>query len=71
MIDIGVMKPSCSPWSAPVVIVPKRDGGLRFCVDLMLNAITKRDVYPLPRIEDALDALNNCCFYTTLDLSSG
>ena len=38
---------------------------------LKLNAITKRDVYPLPRIQDALDALNNSCFYTTLDLSSG
>jgi len=69
----GVVVESNSPWSAPVVLIPKRDGGgFRFCVDYRkLNAITKKDVYPLPRIEDALDNLGGSSYFTTLDLTSG
>ena len=54
----GVISPSISPWASPVVFVAKKDSSTRFCVDFRrLNAITKKDVYPLPRIEDILDTL--------------
>ena len=54
----GIVKPFCSPWASPVVLVPKKDGSTRFCVDYRcLNAVTKKDVYPLRRIDDILDTL--------------
>ena len=72
MQKIGVIKPSKSPWSSPVVLVRKRDGTLRFCVDYrVLNSVTKPDVFPLPRINDLLDQLGKSKYYTTLDLVSG
>ena len=59
MQDGGIVQPSVSPWASPVVLVPKKDGSLRFCVDYSrLNALTKKDVYPLPRVDDIVDTLS-------------
>ncbi len=72
MQKTGVIQPSNSPWSCPVVMVRKKDGTQRFCVDYRtLNAVTRADTYPLPRIDDLLDQLGNSRFFTTLDLASG
>ena len=68
----GIVRPSKSPWASPIVLVPKKDGSLRFCVDFRkLNSITKKDVYPLPRVEDILDTLGEAKYFTSLDLASG
>ena len=67
----GVIRPCTSPWRSPVVLVPKKDGTKRFCVDYRrLNAITKKDVYPLPRIDNILDTLGGKKYFTSLDLAS-
>ena len=72
MEERGIVQPSSSPWASPVVLVPKKDGSLRFCVDFRrLNSITRKDVYPLPRVDDILDTLGNARYFTTLDLASG
>ena len=71
MLDNGVIVPSYSPWASPVVLVAKKDGSTHFCVDYRkLNSITKMDVYPLPWIDDSLDLLAECKYFTTLDLAS-
>ena len=72
MLDRGVVQPSRSPWASPVVLVEKKDGTLRFCVDYrQLNAATKIEVFPLPRIDDSLDLLSKSKFFSTLDLATG
>ena len=68
----GVIQPSAIPWSSPVVMVRKKDGTHRFCIDYrQLNAVTKADTHPLPRIDDLLDQLGQCRFFSKLDLAAG
>lgn len=72
MLDAGVIEKSRSPWSFPVVIVDKKDGSKRFCVDFRkLNQITKKNSYPLPLIDDILVLLGGAKYFTSLDLKSG
>ena len=68
----NVIQPSNSPWASPIVLVQKKDGTLRFCIDYRnLNAVTKLDKFPLPRIDDLLDQLGQSQYFTTLDLAAG
>ncbi|KRZ50459.1 Retrovirus-related Pol polyprotein from transposon 17.6 [Trichinella nativa] len=72
MLESGVIEPASGPWSSPVVVVRKKDGSPRFCVDYRrLNAVTRVDAQPLPRIDDTLDALAGSQWFSTLDLASG
>ena len=67
-----VIRPSSSPWASPVVLVKKRHGTHRFCVDYRkLNAVTRKDAYPIPRIDDTLDTLPGAAWFSTLDMVSG
>jgi len=72
MRNQGVIEESKSPWMSPAVLVKKKDGTIRFCIDYRkLNAVTKKDSYPLPRIDDIFDQLAGNSWYSTLDLKSG
>ena len=72
MMNQNVIRESSSPWTSPVVLVKKKDGDTRFCVDYRkLNKITKKDCHPLPRIDDLLDSFQDATCFTTLDLASG
>ena len=72
MLRAGVIEPAQSEWASPVVLVPKPNGTLRFCVDYRrLNAITVRDTYPLPRMDECIDFLGEANVFTTLDCNSG
>ena len=72
MLEQGVIKPSSSPWANPIVLVTKKDGSTRFCMDYRrLNSLTKIDVHPLPQIDDSHDLLAETQFFSSLDLASG
>lgn len=72
ILELGVIEPSESEWSSPIVIVPKKNGSLRICIDFRkLNAISFFDTYPMPRIEDLLERIGQANYITTLDLCKG
>jgi len=72
MLEYGIIKPAASPWASNVVLVKKKDGSLRFCMDYRrLNSITYKDSYPLPLIDSCLNVLSGSSWYSTLDLRSG
>ena len=72
MLDLGAIRPSNSPWASAIVLVRKKDGRLRFCIDLRkLNNRTVKDAYSLPRIESILDSLGGAQVFSTLDLKAG
>ena len=71
MLDVEALTPSNSAWSNAVVLVHKKDGELRFCIDFRnLNACTKKDRFPLAHIHDAINALRGSRYYTTMNLLS-
>ena len=71
-LEKGWIRPSCSPYGAPIVFIRKKTGELRMTVDYRaLNRQTKKDVYPLPRIDDLLDKLSRAKFLSAIDLASG
>jgi Reverse transcriptase (RNA-dependent DNA polymerase) len=72
MLRSGVIEPATSEWASPVVLVPKPDGSLRFCIDYRkLNAITVRDTYPIPRMDECIYSLEDAVVFSTLDYNSG
>ncbi|XP_036804331.1 uncharacterized protein LOC118940159 [Oncorhynchus mykiss] len=72
MLRMGVIEPSTSEWSSPIVLVPKSDGSMRLCNDFRgVNAISTFDAYPMPRVDELLERLGKAKFITTLDLTKG
>lgn len=72
MEEAGVIRPSKSPYASPVVVVTRNIESLRLCIDYRkLNSYSMRDTFPLPRIEEALEALGQAKYFSTLDLTSG
>jgi len=71
LLTQGIIEPASSPWASNIVLVRKKDGSLRCCIDYrQFNAVTKKDVYPLPRIDDCLDAMSSAAWFSTFDLRS-
>ena len=72
LLDKGLVRPSTSPWGAPVLFVKKKDGSLRLCIYYMqLNKVTIRNKYSLPRIDDLFDQLQGASCFSKIDLRSG
>ncbi|XP_063946164.1 uncharacterized protein LOC108194850 [Daucus carota subsp. sativus] len=72
LLDKGVIRPSVSPWGAPVLFVKKKDGSMRLCIDYReLNKMTIKNKYPLPRIDDLFDQLKGASYFSKIDLRSG
>ena len=67
-----VIERSESEWALPIVLVPKKDGSLRMCVDYRrLNSVAEADAYPMPRVDGLIDSLGKAKYITTLDLACG
>ena len=72
LLDKGFIRPSHSPWGAPILFVKKKDGSLRMCIDYReLNKVTIKNKYPLPRIDDLFDQLKGASVFSKIDLRSG
>ena len=72
MLEMGIIEPSKSEWCSPVVLVPKKDGTLRVCIDFRyLNSVSKFDSYPAPRIDELTERLGKAKYPTTIDLCKG
>ena len=72
LLDMGFIRPSTSPWGAPILFAKKKDGTLRLCVDYrQLNRVTVKIKYPLPRIDDLFDQLRGAVVYSKIDLRTG
>ena len=72
MLKDDVIEPSNSPWASPIVLVTKKDGSVRFCVDYRkVNELTCKDAYPLPRIDETLDTLGGAQWFCTMDSGRG
>ena len=72
LLEWGYIRPSTSPYGAPVLFVKKKDGTMRMCVDYRaLNKITVKNKYPLPRINELLDRLTHACYFSKIDLWMG
>ena len=72
LMDKGFIRPSYSPWGAPILFVKKKDGTLRMCIDYReLNKVTIKNKYPLPRIDDLFDQLKGAAIFSKIDLRSG
>ena len=72
MRENGVIEESVCPWGATVVLVKKKDGSIRFCIDYRrLNELADLDAYPMPRIEELIDRLGGAQYLTKIDLASG
>ncbi|GMF25486.1 unnamed protein product [Phytophthora fragariaefolia] len=71
-LELGLIRPSTSPWASPVLMIRKPGGGIRFCIDYRkLNAVTVKDCYPMPLIDDILDVLNGAKLFSAMDIASG
>jgi hypothetical protein len=71
-VEAGLVRPNYSEFGSPIPFVRKADGSLRLCIDYRgLNEVTRKDAYPLPRVDDTMDELKDANFYTHLDLASG
>ena len=72
LLDKGMIRPSTSPWGAPVLFVKNKDGSMRLCIDYMeLNKLTIKNKYPLPRIDDLFDQLKDVVYFSKIDLRTG
>ena len=72
LLDKQFIRPSSSPWGAPILFIKKKDGSFRMCIDYReLNKLTIKNRYPLPRIDDLFDQLQGATYFSKIDLRSG